>query len=398
MPGPLHGFRIVDLTSNVSGPLATMILGDEGAEIIKVEPPGGGDHTRAGAHRRGGFSANFLNNNRNKRSVVLNLKHPAALAALKRLAATADVFVQNYRPGVAERIGVGEAAIRAAAPRIVYVSISGFGEKGPYAEKPVYDPLIQGFTGLATVQAGSDEARPRMLRTILPDKLTAITASQAITAALLARERTGEGQHVRLSMLEAVMQFLWPSDMAGQTFVEDELPPQEPASSTDLVYETADGYITVAVQTDRQWQGLTRALERPQWLEDPRFTTPALRAENVEARLMLTQEVLRGRSSAEWLDRLTAADVPCAPVLTRNAVISHPHVAAMGIVEEVAHPFAGRLRQARPAARFSATPSGIRLPAPALGAHTDTVLAEIGYTAEEIAGLRDEGALERTSR
>ena len=176
--------------------------------------------------------------------------------------------MQNFRPGVAERIGVGEDAIRAVEPDIVYVSISGFGEKGPYAQKPVYDPLIQGFSGLATVQAGSDEARPRMLRTILPDKLTAITASQAITAALLARERTGQGQHVRLSMLEAVLAFLWPSDMAGQTFVGDEPMRQEAASSTDLVYETADGYITVAVQTNKQWEGLTRALDRPEWLDD----------------------------------------------------------------------------------------------------------------------------------
>jgi crotonobetainyl-CoA:carnitine CoA-transferase CaiB-like acyl-CoA transferase len=398
MAGALDGYRIVDLTSNVSGPLATMILGDQGAEIIKVEPPDGGDHNRAGSHRRGGFSAGFLNANRNKRSIVLNLKHPGALAALKRLAATADVFVQNYRPGVAERIGVGEDAIRAAAPNIVYVSISGFGEKGPYAEKPVYDPLIQGFSGLATVQAGSDEARPRMLRTILPDKLTAITASQAITAALLARERTGQGQHVRLSMLAAVMQFLWASDMASQTFVEDRLPPQEAASSTDLVYQTEDGYITVAVQTDRQWRGLTEALERPEWLQDPRFATPALRAENVDARLAMTQEALLRRPSAEWLERLTAADVPCAPVLTRNAVIAHPHVQAMAIVEEISHPRAGRLRQARPAARFSATPSGIRLPAPALGEHTDAVLAQIGYSAAEIARLREDGALERSAR
>src|SRR3954452_9118177 len=272
-PGPLHGYRIVDLTSNVSGPLATMILGDQGADVIKIEAPDG-DHTRAGANRRGGFSANFLNNNRNKRSIVLNLKHPAALDALKRLAATADVFVQNFRPGVADRIGVGEDAIRAVRPDIVYVSISGFGEKGPYAQKPVYDPLIQGFSGLATVQAGSDEARPRMLRTILPDKLTAITASQAITAALLARERTGEGQHVRqgqhvrLSMLEAVLAFLWPSDMAGQTFVGGEPVHQEAASSTDLIYETGEGYITVAVQTDRQWTSLCRVLGKPEWRDD----------------------------------------------------------------------------------------------------------------------------------
>ncbi|MGD9616492.1 MAG: CaiB/BaiF CoA transferase family protein [Alphaproteobacteria bacterium] len=395
MPGPLHGYRIVDLTSNVSGPLATMILGDQGAEIIKVEAPEG-DHTRAGANRRGGFSVNFLNNNRNKRSVVLNLKHKAALDALKRLAMTADVFVQNFRPGVAERIGVGEEAIRAVKPDIVYVSISGFGEKGPYAQKPVYDPLIQGFSGLATVQAGSDEARPRMLRTILPDKLTAITASQAITAALLARARTGEGQHVRLSMLEAVLAFLWASDMGSQTYVgagdQDGPVRQEAASSTDLVYETADGYITAAVQTNRQWEGLTRALDRPEWLDDPRFKTPALRAENVEARLQLTQDVLIGGTSAEWLDKLTRADVPCAPVLTRNEVIRHPHVAALEIVEEYDHPAAGRLRQSRAAARFSKTPPAIQRGAPALGQDTDAVLGEIGYSSEQIAGLRAEGA------
>src|SRR5215212_5316369 len=391
MPGPLHGYRILDLTSNVSGPLATMILGDQGAEIIKVEAPEG-DHTRAGANRRGGFSANFLNNNRNKRSIVLNLKHRGALDALKRLVTTADVFVQNFRPGVAERIGVGEDAIRAVKPDIVYVSISGFGEKGPYAQKPVYDPVIQGFSGLATVQAGSDKARPRLLRTILPDKLTAITASQAITAALLARERTGEGQHVRLSMLEAVVAFLWSSDMSGQTFVGDEPTEQEAASSIDLIYETSDGYITAAVVTDKQWQGLTRALDKPEWLEDERFKTPALRSQNIDARLQMTQDVLIGRPSAEWLDKLTTADVPCGPVLTRNEMIRHPHVQALELTEEYEHPKAGRLRQSRAAARFSKTPPSIRHGAPALGEHTAAVLAEIGYSEANIAGLRAAGA------
>src|SRR5204862_1981203 len=307
MPGPLHGFRIVDLTSNVAGPLATMILGDQGADVIKVEAPDG-DSTRAGANRRGGFSAGFLNNNRDKRSITLDLKNPAAVEALKRLGAGADAFVQNYRPGVADRLGVGEAAIRAVAPNIVYVSISGFGEKGPYQQAPAYDPVIQGFSGLATVQAGSDKARPRLLRTILPDKLTAITASQAITAALLGRERTGEGQHVQLSMLEAVVAFLWASDMSGQTFVGEEPAEQEAASTIDLIYETADGYITAAVVTDRQWIGLTRALDKPEWLEDERFKTPSLRAQNIEARLQMTQDALIGRPSAEWLEKLTQAD------------------------------------------------------------------------------------------
>src|SRR5271155_5285394 len=303
MPGPLHGYRVVDLTSNVAGPLATMILADQGADVIKVEAPDGGDATRAGGDGRGGFSASFLNNNRNKRSIVLDLKTPGGVKALMRLAAGADVFVQNFRPGVADRLGVGEEPVRAVSPKIVYVSISGFGEKGPYAEKPAYDPVIQGFSGLATVQAGSDEARPRLLRTILPDKLTAITASQAITAALLAHERTGEGQHVRLSMLEAVVAFLWSSDMGGQTFVGDEPARQEAATAFDLIYETADGYMTAAALTDRQWADLARVAERPEWLEDERFKTPALRQKNIDARLQLTQEALIGRPTAGGLRR-----------------------------------------------------------------------------------------------
>ena len=230
-------------------------MADQGADVIKVEAPGG-DHTRAGANRRNGFSASFLNNNRGKRSVVLDLKAPGSLQALLRLSAGADVFVQNFRPGVADRIGIGEAAIRAVAPKVVYVSISGFGEQGPYAGKPVYDPLMQAMSGLATVQAGSDEARPRLVRTIVPDKLTGVVASQAITAALLARARTGEGQHIRLSMLGAVVAFLWGSDMGSETFVGDDLPQQEAASFADLIYETADGFISLAVQSDREWVAL----------------------------------------------------------------------------------------------------------------------------------------------
>jgi crotonobetainyl-CoA:carnitine CoA-transferase CaiB-like acyl-CoA transferase len=380
MPGPLHGYRIVDLTSMVSGPSATMLLGDQGADVIKVENPQGGDHTRSAANRRGGFSASFLNNNRNKRSVVLDLKSPPGIEALKRLIATADVFVQNFRAGVIDRMGFGEPAVRALRPDIIYVSICGFGEQGPYAQKPVYDPLIQALSGLASIQGGSDQARPRLVRTIVPDKLTGVVAAQAITAALLARERSGQGQHVRLSMLDAVVAFLWGSDMGSQTFVGNELPQQEAASFIDLIYETQDDYISAAVQTDREWLALTRALDRPDWLADPRFATPALRHEHINERLEMTQEVLRTRPAVEWLERLTAAGVPCAPVLTRSRMIEHPQVVANGIVIETEHPQAGHLRQARPAARFSATPTSVRRGAPGLGQHTEEVLAEIGVT------------------
>ena len=388
MPGPLHGYRIVDLTTMISGPLATMILADQGTDVIKVENPDGGDHTRAAANRRAGFSASFLNNNRGKRSIVLDLKTQPAKDALLKLAATADVFIQNFRPGVAERMGLGEDAVRAVKPDIVYVSISGFGDTGPFAGKPVYDPLIQAISGLATVQAGSDAERPRLVRTILPDKLTAVTAAQAITAALLARERTGQGQHVRLSMLDAVVAFLWASDMGSQTFVGDELPQQEAASFIDLIYETASGYISAAVQTNREWEALTRALEKSEWLDDPRFLTPALRQQNINVRLAMIQDVLRTRSAEEWLERLTEAGVPCAPVLTRTRMIEHPQVRANGIVVVDQHPDTGLLRQARPAARFSATPAALGTGAPALGQHTDNVLAELGYTADEIAAIQ----------
>jgi len=387
--GPLAGIRIIDLTSMLSGPWATMILADQGADVIKVEEPRQGDHTRSYGNKRNGFSASFLNLNRNKRSVAIDLKSAKGVALVKRLAAGADVLVQNFRPGVVERLGIDEPAIRALAPTIVYVSINGFGEKGPYASKPVYDPIVQAFSGLTTVQAGSDTQRPRLIRTVLPDKLTAVTAAQAIAAALVGRFRAGKGQHVRLSMLDAVLAFLWASDMGGQTYVGERVSQRTAASFIDLIYETKNGFMTAAVMTNKEWAALTRALGRSEWREDPRFTTPALRDSNIDVRLQLTQDVLKTRTTEEWLGRLESEGVPCAPVLTRNQVIAHPQVLASGILLESDHPSAGRLRQTRTAARFE-TPMVVRYGAPRLGEHTGEVLAELGLSPADIAALHRE--------
>lgn len=391
MPGPLDGVRILDFTSMVSGPLATMMLGDQGADVIKIEAPSG-DHVRRVATRRGGFSASFLINNRNKRSIVLDLKKEAGLRAVRRLIANADVVVQNFRPGVADRIGIGEAAVREINPKIIYVSIAGFGDTGPYAEKPVFDPLIQAVSGLTTVQAGSDEQRPRLVRTILPDKLTGVQAAQAITAALFARERTGEGQHIKLSMLDTVVSFLWSSDMGGHTFVGDELDKEVAQSFIDLIYETKDGHVSVAVMQDKEWQAFAIAVDQPELLDDPRFKTATLREENKDERLGAMQEAIRQFNSDEIIARLEAKDVPCAPVLTRREMIRHPQIAANGLIEEYDHPQSGRLRFARHPARFSGTPTSVRHPAPVLGNKTREVLEQNGFSSEEIADLEDQGA------
>jgi len=391
--GPLEGIRIIDVTAMLSGPWATMILGDQGADVIKVEVPGQGDHTRSLGHRAGGLPAQFLNLNRSKRSVTIDLKAAEGRDLLKRLCRTADVFVQNFRPGVVERLGVDEAAIRRVAPEIVYVSISGFGETGPFAAKPAYDPVIQALSGLTTVQAGADDQRPRLIRTVLSDKLTAMTAAQAIAAALVARLSTGKGQHVRLSMLDAVLSFLWASDMGSQTFIDNPVSVQAAASFIDLIYETADGHMTVAVMGDKEWAALTRALERPEWLADPRYATPAARERHINERLAMTQEVLKTRTTAEWMARLEAEDVPCAPALTRNQVIGHPQVLASGLLREFDHPTAGSLRQTRPAARFSRTPPDGFRPAPRLGEHNREVLRELGLSEEELRSLRAKGVI-----
>jgi crotonobetainyl-CoA:carnitine CoA-transferase CaiB-like acyl-CoA transferase len=392
MPGPLAGVRVVDLTSVVSGPLAAMFLADQGADVIKVEPLGGDitRHSRQSISASGEFSALFVSSNRGKRSLALDLKRPEAGPIMRKLITSADVLVQNFRPGAMERLGLGEPAMRALNPRLIYVSISGAGESGPYAGKRVYDPIIQGLSGFADLQADPGTRRPRMIRTIVADKTTAIFAAQAVTAALYARERTGEGQHIRLAMLDTMIAYLWPEAMTQYTVVGREASTADPTARPDLIFETADGYITVGTISDSEWRGFCAASRRPDLAEDPRFDTPGGRAVNATERILLMAEIIKQLPSADWLQRLDANDVPSAPVLRRNQVIANEQVLARELIAEFDHPDIGRVRQPKPAARFDRTPAAIQGPAPRIGEHSGTILTELGLQQAEIERLAGE--------
>ena len=392
MAGPLAGIRVLDLTSVVSGPLATMFLADQGADVIKIEPLGGDitRHSRQSISGSGELSALFVSTNRGKRSLSLDLKQPEAGKIMRELAARADVLVQNFRPGTMERLGLGEPTLRDSNPRLIYLSISGVGESGPYVGKRVYDPIIQGLSGFADLQADPKTRRPRMIRTIVADKTTAIFAAQAVTAALFARERTGEGQHIRLAMLDTMIAYLWPEAMTQYTVVGREATTADPTARPDLIFETADGYITVGTISDSEWQGFCAASGRPGLAEDPRFNTPGGRSVNATERILLMAEIIKERPTAEWLQRLDANDVPSAPVLRRNEVIANEQVLARELIVELDHPDIGRVRQPVPAARFDRTPARIQGPAPRIGQHSAAILAELGLEAAEIERLATE--------
>ncbi len=393
MAGPLSGIKVIDLTSMLSGPWATTIMADQGADVIKVEPPAKGDHVRSLGNQRGGMSSMFLNINRNKRSITVNLKDKAGVELVHALAKDADVVIQNFRPGVVERLGVGYNDIVAINPGVIYMSLSGFGETGPWRDKPVYDPVIQAVSGLTTIQAGGDQERPRLVRTVLPDKFSAMAACQAMTAALLHKARNGEGQHVRMSMLDAVLSFLWASDFGAQTYPDLDVTNQGAASFIDLIYETSDGYMTVSTMSDKEWQAFCTAMDRPDLAEDARFATPALRDRNVNDRLRVIQQCLAPNTTEANLAKLEAHGVPCAPALTRSQVVTHPQVVNNKVLFESDHPAAGRLRQARNAARFDASPAEHRMGAPELGEHTTEILEELGKSSEEIDALMASGVV-----
>jgi len=392
--GPLDGFRVLDLTAMASGPFATALLAEQGADVIKVEPPGIGDPIRTIGTSRGGISAVFANMNRSKRSLVLNLREPRGVELLLRLADEADVFVQNFRPGVAERMGIGAEVLRARNERLVYVSISGYGETGPYAQRKVYDSVMQAVSGIAAVQADPATGQPAFVRNIVCDKGTALTTAQAITAALLARERGAGGQHLRLSMLDACVAFLWPDGLQNHTFLGDEAGTRRVSGAqTPHIRRTADGFVTFNAIQDAEFAAMCRALGRAELLEDPRFADPAERASNAELLRGLLDEATAGFATEALTARLLAHDVPHAVVNTVDQLLVDPQLAANGLVVEHDHPSAGRLRGPRPVARFEGTPSGPHRPAPLLGEHTDEVLQALQVGDSERARLRADGVI-----
>lgn len=395
MAGPLSGVKVIDLTGVVSGPLATMFLADQGADVLKIEPLSGDitRRSRQAIDKAGNFSSLFISSNRGKRSLAIDVKTGVGREVLAKLIEGADVLVQNFRPGAMERLGLGFDELRKRFPRLIYVSISGVGDSGPYVKKRVYDPIIQGLSGFADIQSQPVTQRPQMIRTIVADKTTAIFAAQAICAALYSRERSGQGQHIQVAMLDTMISYLWPEGMMQYTVVGAEATAADPNDRPDLVFKTSDGYITVGTISDSEWQGFCRATGDGTLKDDSRFATPSARSANAKARINLMAEYIERHTTAEWLRRLDAADVPCAPILRRGEVMHNEQVIARGLIAEFDQPSVGRVRQPRPAARFDTTETNAPSAAPGIGEHTREVLLGLGYSPADVEAFAAQGAI-----
>ena len=389
--GPLDGIRVIDLTGTVLGPMGTQILGDAGADVIKIEPPGGDPVRFVGPRRSPDMGAYFLNLNRNKRSVVLDLKRPAALAALLRLIAGADVFVHNMRPGAADRLGLGYASLAAANPRLIHASASGFRPDSSRRDAPAYDDIIQGMAGLAALNgraAGTDG--PRYVPTVMADKITGHVLASAIAMALYRRERSGVGQALHVPMLETVLSFLLPEHLWGHSIGDaaQGIGYTRMLSPHRRPFATTDGHICLIAVTDDQWARLLRVLGRPDLIADPRFATVTARAEHVETCYGLIAQVLATKPTADWLARLAEADLPHGPANTLEELLEDAYLKEVGFFHQMQHATEGMMTTLGIPVNYGATPAGItRLP-PRLGEHTAEVLAEAGFDATAIAALQ----------
>ena len=382
--GPLTGIKVIDLTAMVSGPVATMMLGDQGADVIKIEPLSGELMRSVGAPNNG-MTTSFLCSNRSKRSLTINLKEIEGIKIIKKLIKNADVIVQNFRPGTMKRMGLSYEEVKKINSNIIYTSISGFGDKGPYSKQRVYDPIIQALSGLADIQRDQETKFPKMVRTIIPDKTTGMAAAQAISAALFYRERYGKGQHIKLAMLDVMIAYLWPEGSSSLSFVGKESDPSSGQMGLDLVFKTNDNkFITAGAVTDKEWLGMCNAFNRKDLLVDPRFNTPRSRFDNkTERRLIVAQEIKKHNAN-DILQKLATNEVPSAPILNREELLENEQVLQNKIIEFHDSNIFGKIRSPRPAPIYSESPlSGEQL-APLLGENSIEILKELNYSDDEI--------------
>jgi crotonobetainyl-CoA:carnitine CoA-transferase CaiB-like acyl-CoA transferase len=395
MAGPLEGIRVVDASIAATGPYATALLADQGADVVKIERPGIGDLARWVGASNNGVSALFVACNRGKRSIGVDLSTADGRDVVRRLARDADVFVENFRPGVMERLGLGYEALAAGNDRLVYASLTGFGSVGPYRDKSAYDTVIQAYAGLGSSQADPADGTPVFLRQAAADKVTALTAAQAITAALLARERGAGGQWLQVAMLDAVVSFLW-VDAAGNEVLLD----ADGSSPSSFVRDFkpmrfADGWGIATPTSDADFAGICRALGVDGY-DAPEVATMVARATNREAMAAIMERLYAAAArltTAEAMARLEAERVPCGVVTEPADLPDDPHARAVGLFVEHDHPVAGRVRLPRHPTRFAATPAQLGGPSPGLGEHTDEILAELGFGAARIEALRASGAV-----
>ena len=392
--GPLAGVRVLDLTSVLMGPYTTQIFADLGAEVIKVEGPDG-DTTRylppGPDPSRGGM---FLNVNRGKRSIGLDLKLAAARKALLALAATADVFVHSMRAQAIERLGLDYAALRAVNPRLIYANLYGFGREGPYRDFPAYDDIVQAASGLVHLQASLSKGEPTYIGTVIADKVAGLTGAYAIIAGLFARERTGQGQEIEVPMFETLVSFTMVEHLCGSLFSPPCGPPEysRVTSEARRPYHTLDGHIGVMIYNDKHWRSFFRAAGNPAWSAHPMFASMRSRTENIDAVLAQLAEVMAERTTAEWLALFREHEIPAMAIASPRDLLDDPHLVETGFWTE-RETEAGRLRFPGIPTRFSETPGAIGDPGPMLGADSRSVLSEIGYTEDEIDALLESGAL-----
>lgn len=393
MSGPLTGVRVIDMTSVLMGPFASQMLADMGADVIKVEAPGGDITRLIGPQPKQGMGPHFLHNNRNKRSIVLDLKATAGRTALLKLIETADVLMYNVRPQAMVRLGLGYEQIAKANPKIIYVGAFGFDQQGPYANKPAYDDLIQGAVGIPALvrQAGSD--LPRYVPTNIADRAVGQRMASAVCAALFYRERSGKGQTIEVPMFETMLEFVAGDHLAGLTYE----PPAGPSGYARLLaherrpYATSDGFVCAVIYNDKHWRSFLELIGRSEIFDsDHRFSNMSNRTRHIDAVYGFVAEVLRIRSTADWLELLEGADIPVMPMHTMESLLEDPHLQAIGFFKYVQHPTVGKIRMMDISGRWSESVPEISRHAPELGEHSREILREIGYDDENITRLLDE--------